>query len=172
VTAIRIQDPLLILQDNVGVGYAEVLNFASGASAVRRSDGTIDVTVQSSEGSYIVVDGSVPPTPSSRALVRGPGIVFTDDPNAGTLSISVDPAYIQRIKWNEVPDGPIDSTNRTFVLQHSPVSEESLMFFVNGVLQRFGPAGDCDYVLSGSAIVLTTLLPPRTNDLLTVTYQY
>ena len=174
-TAIRVVDNLLVLSSGSLVGYAEKLNFI-GATVSPSTSGTIDVTsptLPSLDASFLLVSGSAGAPSNSRLLIAGPGIVLVDDPMGQTLTISVSPSYVPRVQWNETPDGAIDISNRIFTLEHTPFPSNSLMFFMNGVLQKSGSSGTpCDYVLSGSTIMISSSLPPRFGDNLLVTYQY
>lgn len=71
------------------------------------------------------------------------------------------------IAWNESPTGLINGTNTVFVLAHLPESPDSLMLFLNGLLQR--GAGN-DYDIAEHSITFTQA--PILGDLLTVTYAY
>lgn len=72
------------------------------------------------------------------------------------------------IAWNELPTGLIDGTNTTFELARIPQTPDSVMLFLNGVLQRRGASND--YEIAEQSI--TFAQAPMTGDLLTVTYAY
>ena len=69
--------------------------------------------------------------------------------------------YVSRIakrtikfEWVE-PDGVCDGNNKTFTLQYAPYNPNTIMFFVNGTLQK----KDDDYTIDGK-IITTTIAPP------------
>ena len=95
---------------------------------------------------WVVVSGSLFVPPTARQLVPGTGISLTDNGPGGTLVVSVDTSYVQRIKWNDVPIEQANGIITTFTLSAPPVPPQSLMLFLNGVLQRQG--ADSDFVLS------------------------
>jgi len=72
------------------------------------------------------------------------------------------------MSWMETPTGDIDGINMIFELQNSPNPENSLMFFVNGVLQKKGSS--LDYVLQDNVVTLWTA--PNEGSNLTATYAY
>lgn len=171
-TAIRVVDNLQVLSSGSFVGYAERLNFIGSVVSASMS-GSLDVTITAANAPFLLASASAFAPPDSRVIVAGPGIIITDDPIGHTLTIGVNPSYIPRIQWNETPAGVIDISNRIFTLEHTPSPPNSLMFFMNGVLQKSGSSGaPCDYVLSGSTIMISASLPPRFGDNLLATYQY
>jgi hypothetical protein len=120
--------------------------------------------------SYLVVSGSPGTLTNYRRLVAGPGIQLVDDQSSHTLTVKVDPTYITRMMWNEIPMGFQDGNNQAYVLSQTPNPSTSLMFFVNGVLQRSGY--NHDYYLSGSTVTLISGSIPVPRDNLLATYQY
>lgn len=70
------------------------------------------------------------------------------------------------ISWMESVEGTLDGVNATFTLENSPSPSNSLMFFVNGVLQM----QNHDYILVGNTILMNE--PPRENFNLAATYSY
>ena len=70
------------------------------------------------------------------------------------------------ISWMESVEGALDGVNATFTLENSPSPSNSLMFFVNGVLQM----QNHDYILVGNTILMNE--PPRDNFNLAATYTY
>lgn len=70
------------------------------------------------------------------------------------------------ISWMESVEGTLDGVNATFTLENSPSPSNSLMFFVNGVLQM----QNHDYILVGDTILMNE--PPRENFNLAATYTY
>lgn len=77
-------------------------------------------------------------------------------------------AALTTVAWNfmETPSGNIDGINVAYALSSSPYPEESLMLFINGVLQ----VQPVDYVLSGSLISLTQ--PIWIGSKIVATYSY
>jgi len=67
----------------------------------------------------------------------------------------------------EVPSGPIDGTNRAFVLANPPSPSASLALFRNGLLQLSGN----DYILNGSTITFNIWAIPQSGDILGAFYR-
>ena len=57
----------------------------------------------------------------------------------------------------EVPTGAIDGSNRLFVLTYLPITPQSLLVFVNGVLQKQGD----NYTPAGMNVTFSPLSTPR-----------
>jgi hypothetical protein len=129
-------------------------------TAIRVTEGVVDAQ-------YIVLQPD-PDLPNARQLITGSGIIITDNPASGTLSIAIDPSYVFQslFVWNEVPSGSVNGSNASFSLANIPAPQTALMFFVNGVLQLQGPTAD--FTLTGSLINLT--YPPRVNSNLLASY--
>ena len=92
-------------------------------------------------------------------FASGAGISLTVAPS-GQLSFS------SNIVWNERLIGEANGSNNEFLLNNSPYSSETLMVFVNGVLQEVGSMND--FVLEGSKIVFIT--PPPVGSKVLATY--
>lgn len=90
----------------------------------------------------------------------------SDSSLAATYSYVIPPPPGSSIAWSDVPLGAVDGVNQVFVLEHTPVPPEALMFHHNGVLQRAG----IDYFLSGSTVTMT-YVPPSGGSML-ATYPY
>ena len=78
----------------------------------------------------------------------------------GIVSAAV-PGYVARIarravsfQWIE-PDGECNGVNTLFTLPYPPYNPNTLMFFVNGILQK----KDSDYTIDGKEITTTTAPP-------------
>lgn len=67
----------------------------------------------------------------------------------------------------ETPSGAINGSNVTFTLAHTPSPAASLSLFLNG--QEL-IAGGADYTLSSATV--TTVLAPKTNDVLIAFYRF
>lgn len=78
------------------------------------------------------------------------------------FSLYLNNSVISNSLIKESPVGDINGTNRTFILSHSIVSGNELVF-LNGLLQI-----DSDYIISGSNLVFT--LAPYSGDIVTVIY--
>lgn len=161
-TAVRVLD-----------SYAELSDVPSGSYTPTQVNYYLDVLLSgSSSGSVspsasFVLTSADPFLPNSRVLVTGSGIIFTDDPVSGTLTVSVDPSYVRSlIQWNEVPVGLIDGSNTTFSLAYLPIPSGALSLYYNGQLLDQGPTED--FILSGTTI--TTFFTPRPSDKLKATY--
>jgi hypothetical protein len=68
---------------------------------------------------------------------------------------------------SETPSGTINGINTAFTLAAAPNPALSLIFTVNGVVQK---AGGVDYTLAGSTITLVTA--PQTGDVLLAWYRH
>lgn len=109
-------------------------------------------------------------------LVAGDNITITTGSN-GSITISASglvapPAPAVRTQsqmaWMESPVGTVDGVNNVFTVAYVPNPSNSLMFFVNGVLQK--PGAQYDYTLSSGSITLT--VPPESDSNLVATYAY
>jgi len=69
--------------------------------------------------------------------------------------------------FNEVPTGIKDDANQDFSLSQAPLSENDMMIFVNGLLQKNGTS--YDVALSGNT--LTFAVPPNESDMISATYR-
>jgi len=71
-------------------------------------------------------------------------------------------------QWMETPLGATDGINFVFTLQNSPSPSSSLMFFVNGVLQKQGSTAD--YTVTGNTITMNYV--PGVGSSISAIYQY
>lgn len=71
-------------------------------------------------------------------------------------------------KWMDIPVGLTNGVNYEFTLANSPNPPESLMLYVDGVLQRQGNVGD--YTLSGTTVTMNYI--PKVGSNLSATYPY
>jgi hypothetical protein len=94
----------------------------------------------------------------------GAGISITTSPS-GIVTIS-STSELQDMVWNERLTGVADGINPVFHLLSVPASPDSIMIFLNGLLQEQGP--EADFTLSGDEV--TMLIPPPTGSKLTATY--
>jgi hypothetical protein len=85
-------------------------------------------------------------------------------------SLSESSSSVTTVAWQfmEIPAGNVDDANTTFTLAHNPSPSNSLMLFVNGVLQLQG--ADYDYTLSSN--VATTSRPILAGSKIVATYSY
>jgi len=116
---------------------------------------------------------------NARTIQAGTGIILTDNTSSKTLTVSVDPTYIQSLipnnnstiatlmSWNEVPVGVVNNVNTTFTLSHPPSTPYALSLYMNGQLLEYGASND--YVLSSSTIT-TNFIPGRGKLLATYPY--
>ena len=72
------------------------------------------------------------------------------------------------INWTEVPSGEADGANFTFSVANTPIPSSSLMFFVNGVLQKQGALDD--YTVTGNSIFMN--YAPNSGSNILATYPY
>jgi hypothetical protein len=108
-------------------------------------------------------------------LVAGQNIAISTGSNGQiTISSTTDPSPPPpspqniNIVWMETPSGDADGINMVFELASSPSPANSLMFFVNGVLQKQGD--NYDYTLNDNVVAL--LNAPNNGSNLTATYTY
>lgn len=106
-------------------------------------------------------------------LVAGSNVSITKNPN-GSLTISSTTSPViggpttQVMCWNDVVTGDADGINMVYELSNAPDPISSLMFYVNGVLQKQG--WDDDYFLNGSTVGMT--YAPQDGSTVTATYMY
>lgn len=72
------------------------------------------------------------------------------------------------IPVQEVPVGIIDGVNRVFITSHVPISDWSLLVFINGVQQKQGT----NYSIVADTIYFTPSSVPRVNANVTCYYFY
>lgn len=107
-------------------------------------------------------------------LIGGSNIsVVTNSNGSITISSTVSPSgggsgTIQMMCWNDNVIGEVNGMNMIFELSNAPNPQSSLMFYVNGVLQKQG--WDNDYNISNNLIVTTSA--PQEGSTLTATYMY
>ena len=119
---------------------------------------------------FLYVSGSAPP--QGRRIVAGTNVSIVDGGPGGDLTISStgggSPGTLSLTSWMELPSGLVDGSNQIFSLSNAPSPSTSLMFFVNGVLQKQGSV--LDYTLAGSTVSM--LYAPNSGSNLAATYQY
>lgn len=93
-------------------------------------------------------------------FASGAGINLSSDPSTGQITIS------STLVWNEKLLGDVDGVNTNFSTSYSLSSSETLMVFVNGVLQEAGE--ESDFIVSGNTITFNT--PPTINSKIIATY--
>jgi len=99
---------------------------------------------------------------SETTYEAGSGISISTS-SGGVVTIS-STSEINDIVWNERLSGVIDGVNSTFTLQYQPSTPDSLMVFLNGVLQE----PEVDFTLTGSTIEMEN--PPQIGGKITATY--
>ena len=67
-----------------------------------------------------------------------------------------------------MPSGEADGANFTFSVANTPIPSSSLMFFVNGVLQKQGALDD--YTVTGNSIFMN--YAPNSGSNVLATYPY
>lgn len=138
----------------------------AGASGLHQITGSA-VFVTGLSGSLTQLASGIP------YLVAGDNVTIATGSN-GQITISATgvsssaPNRIGRMSWMETPAGVTDGLNMMFTLQHEPVPKESLMLYVNGVLQREGVAND--YLLAGNSIM--TVTAPSSDSQIVASYAY
>lgn len=104
-------------------------------------------------------------------LLSGNSFIMNDPPLSGSSLVATyqyrfEVPYGGLVSWLETPSGEVDGTNDTFVFQHVPDPRNSLMMYVNGVLQSL----DNDFSLSANSVIF--LYPPLSASKITATYAY
>ena len=118
-------------------------------------------------GSLTQIPGGLP------YLVAGSNVSISTGSN-GQITISATPSgggsdtALSAVSWMETPSGVIDGVNLVFTLSHSPTPINSLMLYINGVLQSQGL--EKDYTLSDNIIVMTST--PVAGSRIVATYSY
>jgi len=118
-------------------------------------------------GSLTQIPGGLP------YLVAGDNVSISTGSN-GQITISAASSggaldsILSEMSWMETPAGVIDGVNLVFTLSHSPSPVNSLMLYVNGVLQSQGL--DKDYTVSDNIIVMTST--PVVGSQIVATYSY
>ena len=148
-------------------GLDTYVQFNDGGSFGGDSGFTFDkttktLTVDSLTGSLTKLsDGS-------SYLVAGSNVVISTGSN-GAVTISVPASnQISQVSWMELPSGDADGVNMVFTLTQSPFPSNSLMFYVNGILQLQGLIHDYD--LSGSTVIMN--YSPASGSNISATYAY
>jgi len=140
------------------------------------------------DGMNMVFDIAEEPSPASSLLlyvngvlqkqgllddytISGKNIVFDYAPRTNSHIFATYPwlsSSPTSTKWMDIPVGLTNGINYTFTLSHTPSPLESLMLYVNGVLQRQGPTGD--YTISGNVVTMNYI--PKAGSTLLSTYPY
>lgn len=120
-----------------------------GSNTHQQLDNYIDHT------RWILAPGSNPVPPSALTINAGDGIEITT--GVGQLIVSnsaLNVGNMSGVAWRlmETPTGIIDGVNVQYALSGIPQPVNSLMLFVNGILQEVGIEND--YTLSGNIVTL------------------
>jgi len=101
-------------------------------------------------------------------------IVFTQAPPSNSSLFATYPwLYFlpTTTKWMDIPTGQTNGWNYTFTLAETPNPPESLMFYVDGVLQRQAGIGVIgDYILNGKVVEMNYI--PKAGSNISATYPY
>lgn len=116
---------------------------------LQRPGSTNDYTISNN-----TISTSIAPLPNSTLLA--------------TYKYVISPPAGNSTSWMEIPSGSVDGINSQFTIVDSPNPASSLMFFVNGVLQKQGVS--FDYLLSGSVITMNYI--PNSGSNVIATYPY
>lgn len=114
-------------------------------------------------------------TDGTSYLVAGDNVTITTGSN-GSITISATglgapPPAVRtqtQMSWMESPGGAVDGVNNVFTVANAPSPANSLMFFVNGVLQK--PGAQYDYTIVSTTVTLA--VPPEEGSNLVATYAY
>ena len=116
--------------------------------------------------SLMLFENGILQTQGQDYALSGSVVSFTQPPN---LNCNLNASYPRGgFSWMEKPAGEIDGINANLTLQFSPSPQQSLMLFVNGVLQTQGSTAD--YSLSDMSIILNT--PPNSGSNVNASYPY
>lgn len=106
---------------------------------------------------------------SARAGVLRPteadSLVSSDHTKAWSLPTS-STSIVGGVEFQEIPSGTVNSSNVTFTLSSTPVSNASVKLFLDGRMQTQGSGKD--YTISGTTITMATA--PETAQELYVIY--
>jgi len=101
-------------------------------------------------------------------------IVFTQAPPSNSSLFATYPwLYFlpTTTKWMDIPSGQTNGSNYVFALAETPNPPESLMFYVDGVLQRQAGTGVIgDYTLNGKEVTMNYI--PKAGSNISATYPY
>jgi hypothetical protein len=125
--------------------------------------------LEAMEQAILAVSGSIDVSDSTGNAVSGVtslefigGLVSGITPD-GVVSITGGPSSHTHV-WNETPVGTVDGSNTAYTLNSAPLTSNSVVAFLNGVVQKYG----LDYNVTGTN--LTLMDPPHVGDVLWVTY--
>lgn len=110
-------------------------------------------------------------TDGSSYLIAGSNVTITTGSNGAiTIAVpSVAPTNLDvLVSWMEIPTGDADGVNMVYTLSNTPDPVNSLMFYVNGVLQLQGAS--YDYDLSGGTVIMN--YSPSSGSNIVATYSY
>jgi hypothetical protein len=121
----------------------------------------------------LYVNGALQNGAGGDYLLAGDSIVMNYAPMGGSNILATYTYQIvlptgPSVSWMETPSGLADGSNYTFTLDHSPEPVNSLMFYVNGILQKQGEFSD--YVLTDNVVTMNFV--PQDGSTITATYAY
>lgn len=70
--------------------------------------------------------------------------------------------------FQQSPSGALNSSNKTFTLSHTPSSNASVAFYIDGIIQYQGIG--LDYTISGA--IITTAIAPTAAQTVWAKYEY
>lgn len=174
-----------------GITDGDLVEFSPGGGGVTSPAGSTG-QLQYNDGGVFAADSALTYDPANQSLsstilsgslttladgspylVAGSNVAIVKNPN-GSLTISsttspgVGGGTTQMMCWNDSVAGDTDGINMVFELSNAPDPISSLMFYVNGVLQKQGY--DEDYSLVGSTVGMT--YSPGEGSSVTATYTY
>ncbi len=157
-------------------GGLTVLGFLSGLKLFDSGSRPVGFIINGGAGETLVGTKS-DNVYSLKGLVAGAGIQISSNATDITLTstggsgTSISGLTFVGTKYNELPTGSINSSNKVYTLVFPPINN-SLEFYYNGVLLNQSGIGlpTFDYVLSGSTV--TTISAPTTGSSLSASYQY
>lgn len=174
-----------------GIADGDLVEFSPGGGGVTSPAGSTG-QLQYNDGGVFAADSALTYDPATQSLsstilsgslttladgspylVAGSNVAIVKNPN-GSLTISsttspgVGGGTTQMMCWNDSVAGDTDGINMVFELSNAPDPISSLMFYVNGVLQKQGY--DEDYSLVGSTVGMT--YSPGEGSSVTATYTY
>lgn len=174
-----------------GIADGDLVEFSPGGGGVTSPAGSTG-QLQYNDGGVFTADSALTYDPATQSLsstilsgslttladgspylVAGSNVAIVKNPN-GSLTISsttspgVGGGTTQMMCWNDSVVGDVDGINMVFELSNAPDPISSLMFYVNGVLQKQGY--DEDYSLVGSTVGMT--YSPGEGSSVTATYTY
>ena len=162
---------MAVLADILSTTTTEANAIVVGANgvSVKVDDSTIEGSLQGVAGAETLRVKDEGITEAKLDVFNAPTVGYYLGFTANGMEwVDIDGDFIKDDDYisNEIPSGLINSSNVTFTLANTPINNQSVSLFLNGLFQAQGVG--LDYTISGSTI--TFVKAPRTNSELYATY--